>query len=128
MRTKRWPVFVVALFAGGTLLTPEIAGANVARDRVAATYAGGGANVIVVQRPRAVPASAMAGALGRVRHQAPTSPDGADPWSTSIAATPIATRSIRLKLDRLDPWSGEVVTIEAPSYAEVDSSDPYGSD
>ena len=134
MRLTRWPVLFAALGAGGLLLSPDDAGANVTHDRVARTFAGG-AHVLVVQVPRATPLVGLPNApcarvRGHVKHDDDENVtlDQTDPWTGDAIPQERVAAPTKRPLDNVDPWNGEIIAVPGVAFAQRDSLEPFTTD
>lgn len=138
MRLTRWPVLFAALAAGGLLLSPDDAGANVSHERVARTLAGGAANVLVVHMPRATPVAGLPTTSARLRGHAKRDDDEnvtldpTDPWTGEVIPQERIAAPAKRPLDNLDPWNGQVMTVSGTAFAQRDLQrdllDPFTAD
>lgn len=138
MRLTRWPVLFVALGVAGMLLAPEDAGANVAHDRLARTFAGGAARVLVVNVPRATPlplaglppapCSRGRGHLAKQDDDEIVTLDQSDPWTGDEIAPERVAAPARRPLDNVDPWNGDVIPVAGTAFAQRESLDPFTAD
>lgn len=133
MRT-RLPAVVVALGVAGLLFAPDVADADVTHDRVATTFGGGGAHMLVVRTSRtaiAVTAAPCSRVRGRALKQDPEETvtlDQTDPWTGEQVPAERVAGLTRKPLELVDPWNGQPITLPGVALAQLDGLDPYTRD
>ena len=117
------------------MLSPDDAGANITHDRVARTFGGGAANVLVVQVPRATPIAALPSpSSARVRGHTKYADDEnvtidqTDPWTGEEIAQERIAAPVKRPLDNVDPWNGQVIVTPGTAFAQRESLDPFTAD